>query len=392
MSPGRLGGWIYVSNSEVPNGQGGASAVAFDGAGAVVDAYSLLAGTSWNCAGGMTPWGTWLSCEERGSGGKVHECDPQQAGQGVVRPALGSFNHEAAAVDPASGDIYLTEDHPEGRLYRFTPDTPGDLSAGSLFAARVVDGVVAWEPTSPLAPDRQPTTTGFNGGEGIHMGDGVVYFATKGDRRVWELDTATMALAVAYDCLANPSGSLDAVDNVTVHAPSGRVFIAEDGGNMELGVMADVAGGREMAAFCRISGHGGSEIAGPAFSPDGTRLYLSSQRGADGATGVTYEIIGPFDRASPPDPTGVPVTVPFSDDTYVRGGTYAATNFSTSWILRVCNNGNEQYTRWTYLRGDTAAVPGPLTRAVVRINARLWTGDPSPMALFPVAAGWSQRR
>ena len=384
------GGWIYVSNSEVPDQNGGVSAVAFDESGAIVDAYSLLSGTSWNCSGGVTPWGTWLSCEEKGPTGKVHECDPQRPSQGIVRPALGSFNHEAAAVDPLTGDVYLTEDMLDGRIYRFVPVTPGDLSAGELFAAAVDGATVTWIPTSPDEPDRQATTTAFAGPEGIHLGDRVVYFATKGDKRVWELDLETDTLTVAYDCLAHPSGSLDAVDNVTVHAPTGRVFIAEDGGNMELGVMAEVGGRREMAAFCRIPGHVGSEIAGPAFTPDGTRLYLSSQRGADGTTGVTYEITGPFAQTDPPPPPPIPVALPVTDDAYVRGGTFAATNFSTAWVHQVCNNSQEQYTRWTYLGADTAAVTGPLSSAVLRISARLWTGAPSPMGLYAVAAGWSE--
>ena len=45
--------------------------------------------------------------------------------------------------------------------------------------------------------------------------------------------------------------------------------------------------------FLRVVGQGGSELAGPAFSPDGSRLYFSSQRGRDGR-GITYEVSGPF--------------------------------------------------------------------------------------------------
>ena len=55
-----------------------------------------------------------------------------------------------------------------------------------------------------------------------------------------------------------------------------------------------------VAPFLRIVGHPGSEVAGPAFSPDGTRLYLSSQRGTDGSTGITYEITGPFRTTTEP--------------------------------------------------------------------------------------------
>lgn len=93
-----IGGWILVVNSEVLD-QGGVSALRFAPDGTIVDAYRILSGTSTNCAGGATPWNAWLSCEEVDRG-RVWECDP--AGQQAARvlPALGTFKHEAAAVDP----------------------------------------------------------------------------------------------------------------------------------------------------------------------------------------------------------------------------------------------------------------------------------------------------
>ena len=104
------GGWVLVSNSEsvAPSGAG-SSAIRFRKNGKVASAYRILAGTNANCAGGGTPWGRWLSCEEHDFG-HVWECDPARAGQGIIRPALGTFNHEAAAVDPVGRAVYLTED------------------------------------------------------------------------------------------------------------------------------------------------------------------------------------------------------------------------------------------------------------------------------------------
>ena len=138
--PATGGGWVYVSNSEVGSGGGGASVIKFDSSGAIVGAYRILSGTSRNCAGGPTVAGAWLSCEESGAGGRVFECNPQVAGQGVVRPLLGSFNHEAAFEDPVTGDVFLTEDDPSGRFYRFVPTTRGDFTAGQLYAANLSGG------------------------------------------------------------------------------------------------------------------------------------------------------------------------------------------------------------------------------------------------------------
>ena len=293
-------GWIYVSNSEI-NPSGGASAVRFGATGTITGAYRILSNTRQNCAGGKTPWNTWLSCEEV-SLGYVYETDPYGVNAAVRRDAMGRFKHEAAAADPVRKVVYLTEDETDGCFYRFVPTTWGNLSSGTLQvlkASTATSGSFTWQNVPD--PDGSPTTTRtqvsgakkFSGGEGCHYADNTVWFTTKGDNRVWQLNLTSNTYELAYDdSLVNGTAPLTGVDNIT-GSSSGDLFVAEDGGNMEICLITpdDV-----VASFLRIDGQSGSEITGPAFSPDGTRLYFSSQRGTSGSSsgGITYEVTGPF--------------------------------------------------------------------------------------------------
>jgi uncharacterized protein len=289
------GGWVYVSNSELNGMRGGVGAIRFKSSGEVADAYPILAGTKWNCAGGTTPWGTWLSCEEFRSG-FVWECDPMRSSQGIARPGLGKFPHEAAVVDPDTGIVYLTEDDSDSRLYRFTPRSWGDLREGVLEAAAVdASGQVTWIPVRDDRPDRGRDTTPFQRGEGAWFSRGYLYFTTTADDRVWALHAASNRLEVIYDASTyGPDAPLRDPDNITVHERSGDIYFAEDADDLQLVLLADRAGRRIAEPFLELVGHGSSEVAGPAFSPDGTRLYVSSQRGTDGKNGMTFEIAGPF--------------------------------------------------------------------------------------------------
>lgn len=296
------GGWYLAVNHEIP-GVGGVSSIRFAPDGTIVDAHSICADTGLNCAGGATPWGTWLTCEEF-DWGHVWECDPTGARPAERRRAMGAFCHEAAAV--ASDDrVYLTEDRKDGGFYRFTPVAPGDLSSGLLEIATgdSSKGDVTWvevpnpDPTlgETLCRHQVPSTMSFDGGEGIATNGDLVWFSTKGDDRIWEYDIATERVVMRYQA-GNPS-VLKGVDNLWFDRRTGALFVAEDGGDMEIVMLSS---DNEARAVVRLPGQDISEMTGPCFSPDGTRLYFSSQRGPVGELGlplgITYEVTGPFDE------------------------------------------------------------------------------------------------
>jgi sugar lactone lactonase YvrE len=132
----------------------------------------------------------------------------------------------------------------------------------------------------------------FSRGEGAWCDSGFVYFTTTVDNQIWAYDISALELTIIYDDDFFDSLTLTGADNITV-SPCGDIFVAEDGGDLQL-VLIEPDG--STVTLVELAGHEQSEVTGPAFSPDGERLYFSSQREmtGTGSGGITYEISGPF--------------------------------------------------------------------------------------------------
>jgi secreted PhoX family phosphatase len=357
--PGPGGGVYLVNNHEQSTGDpfpavaaanltydagcgGGTTTILVDRHNQVVSEYVSLAGTFSNCAGGATPWGTWLSCEETETlaGGvftkdhgyvfEVSPTDPSANLNPTPLVALGRFAHEAVVADPQRGHLYLTEDasNPNGLLYRFTPSTlpngvhtlrdggtleamwsPGnpDLSVFSQLGTTLP---VQWKAVpdpqgKPVSTRKQFTNdiTRSRKFEGLWWGDDRAYIvcsfarlsdgsAAEHDGQVWSYDpgSSTLRLEAFFPVNPDPSGTTadqpDGPDNITVN-PWGGLVIAEDGNGTQH-LVSIVDGSPFLLARNAVSG---SEFTGVNFSPDRKTLFANIQD-----EGYVFAITGPFAR------------------------------------------------------------------------------------------------
>jgi secreted PhoX family phosphatase len=284
--------------------------------GEVRSSNLVLAGTYWNCAGGISPWG-WLSCEEtvEPAHGFVFLCAPEAAQvQSAWRiDGYGRFRHEAAAVDPRTLIAYLTEDQIDAGFYRFVPDDPASPFVGTLQALRVPgepgldtgllrtgDWVeIDWVPIAEPAPlddsvRLQAQLQGaarFRRTEGLWLTEHDAFICATGggplDRgQVFRLglDEGGVLEVIAE---ASDPRELDMPDNVCV-SPHGVLFVAEDGydGNF----LRTITPEGKIAPFAR-NARSQTEFAGPCFSPDGGTLFVNLQE-----EGLTLAIQGPFEE------------------------------------------------------------------------------------------------
>jgi uncharacterized protein len=350
----RDGATVLVHNHELDAGEGppvegkrpydvaqpgGTTAIVVDSHRSVVDAFVVSSGTINNCSGGATPWGTWLTCEEDLTGGHaveghgyVFEVDPGDPENELSRTPIrdmGLFSHEALAIDPGTGVVYLTEDDFRGKVdkknpvldtrsaffYRYTPNDPsprrGALLAGGRLEALAIEEAplrnmdfdrpqrrlrVVWRTVEPGDAHAAALAAGcarFNRLEGCAFGGGAVWFADTvgGEHHLGQVyryipGSETLELFIeptrrrrmqSPDCLAI--------------APWGDLLFCEDGSGQDRLMGMDPDGGTYELAKNRL---GDGELAGCCFAPDGQTMFLSIQE-----PGLTMAISGPFAARNP---------------------------------------------------------------------------------------------
>ncbi len=335
---------VYDRGGGTAPSLGGTTTFVWDTKAGKLDAQFLsLAGTYRNCAGGPTPWGSWISCEEatlypisdaaRDHGWNFEVAASSTPGRVTPVPlkAMGRFNHEAVAIDPASGCVYQTEDREDGLLYRFIPHDKQKLAAGGkLQAFRVCEckrpiDLRNWKTRDVLpleligaewvdlddveSPRDDLRIRGaaagaapFARGEGMWRGSDGIYFACTigGKERKGQIfryvpsphegtareeeEPGTLEL------FAEPedASKLDMGDNLTV-APWGELIVCEDGSDEQFLRVIDARG--EVSTLAR-NALGVSELAGATFSPDGTTLFVNIMN-----PGITLAVTGPWPTA-----------------------------------------------------------------------------------------------
>lgn len=341
-----------------PSCPGGTTAIVVDNdSRREIRDYVTSSGTLNNCAGGATPWGTWITCEEdrTTNHGYAFEVDPRNPANELSRTPIrdmGFFSHEAVDIDPETGICYLTEDDFRGSipedpnaevvadlttseggtgtrvsfLYRFIPEDrskrPGALQKGGRLQVMTLEegspsnfnvdlaeprqrfGVV-WRDVNPEEPHEDAEDLGavrFNRLEGAFFKGGVFWFddTAGGEKRlgqVFRYFPRSQRLELFYE--GTEANKMESPDNITV-TPWGDLWFCEDGDgeNRVMGITPE--GNVYKFANNRVPLLGSdpanpefSELAGPTFSPDGRTFFVNVQN-----PGITYAIWGPFKRFS----------------------------------------------------------------------------------------------
>lgn len=335
---------LYDAGKRKTPSAGGTTTTIYNPASGKTERQFLsLAGTEVNCAGGPTPWGSWLSCEESFSNpgsflgrhreqphGYVFEVPAQAAGLVEPRPikAMGKFMHEAAAVHAASGIVYLTEDRNNGLFYRYIPNQRGQLLAGGRLQALAIVGEPSfttdnWSrsadlqvgeslPTRWLDLDQVDRDTDdlredganrgaatFARGEGLWAaGNSLAFTCTTGGRaRLGQVFSYTPSAhegtaqendrpgELTLLAEATENSLLHNADNITF-APWGDLLVCEDT-DAPCGIVGIGPDGTQYAVA--DNAYSNSELAGACFSPAGDILFVNIQY-----PGMTLAITGPW--------------------------------------------------------------------------------------------------
>ena len=342
-----LGGYTgaFASPAYHPLARGGTTNLVFDpDAGQFTESWASLSGTIRNCAGGPTPWGTWLTCEETteiAQDGTRHGYvfEVPFDGPGDARPLrqMGRYSHEAVAVDPSTGIVYLTEDATPSGFYRYLPNTPGTLHNGGELQMLLVEtpdgssyttytdgtGVeyfTSWvtiDNPDYAAGETRPALQGQSKGaavfrrlEGAWWGNDRAYIVSTsggptGQGQVFEYDPATETMRVLF---ASPDATvLNNPDNISV-SPRGGIVLCEDGSEGEYvhGLTTDgeifpfarndveIPTGGAPGKSVTPGNYRGSEWCGSTFEPrNGNWLFVNVQ-----SPGITFAITGPWRTGS----------------------------------------------------------------------------------------------
>mmetsp|Transcript_32205 Transcript_32205/g.67725 ORF Transcript_32205/g.67725 Transcript_32205/m.67725 type:complete len:654 (+) Transcript_32205:76-2037(+) len=278
-------GYVYVSNSEEGDGGGGVYGLYFDKDGNMMDYKTLLTGTTDNCGGGITPWNTWITCEEYEKG-QCWQVDPINERALVTKLGGDGGRYESVAVDDRITNqpvFFTTEDHEEGALRRFVAngnDWDALHSDGETTFLNILDDNT-YEWTTDEGDGKQSAADYFPNTEGVQVHEGKVYFMSKVTKTLIVLDLENMT----YESETTGKkfygeGSFGDQPDQNLFGPTRKyMYFTEDGGSSP-GVYARYGSdGTYFTMFQAIKGgiHDGDETIGIALSLDHKRFYAGIQ-------------------------------------------------------------------------------------------------------------------